>query len=212
MATNTTFEQDPEFVAMSAVYAALKGLEQEAQTRVLNYVAAKLNLAIPTAQQKHKIADIADIADEADESNVENNENATEETEGISPAAKRWLTRNGLQPKQISTIFSIGGDEIDLIADTVPGKSKAKRMYNVFLLKGVAAYLGTGAARFTHEEVKEACLHYDAFDAANFATHVKDFTAEISGSKETGYSLNARGMAAATKLVKSIIESDKKNA
>ena len=209
MATNTTLEQDPEFVAMSAVYAALKGLGQEAQTRVLNYVAAKLNLAIPTAPQKHKIAD---IADEADESNVENNENATEETEGISPAAKRWLTRNGLQPKQISTIFSIDGDEIDLIADTVPGKSKAKRMYNVFLLKGVAAYLGAGAARFTHEEVKEACLHYDAFDAGNFATHVKDFTAEISGSKETGYSLNARGMAAATKLVKSIIESDKKNA
>jgi len=208
MATNTTLELDPEFVAMSAVYAALRGLDPEVQTRVLNYVAAKLKLASPTAQQKHQIAD---PADEADESKTEDNENATEETEGISPAAKRWLTRNGLQPNQISTIFSIGGEEIDLIADTVPGKSKAKRMFNVFLLKGIAAYLGTGAARFTHEQVKEACLHYDAFDVANFAAHVKDFSAEVSGSKETGYALNARGLAAATKLVKSIIESDKKS-
>jgi len=209
MATNISLEQDPEFVAMAAVYAALKGLDQEAQTRVLDYVIAKLSLAVPSAQRKHRTPA---IADETDQNNLGSDEQVNPETEGISPAAKRWLTRNGLQPKQVSTIFSVGGDEIDLIADTVPGNSKAKRMYNVFLLKGVAAYLGAGAARFTHEEVKEACLHYDAFDAANFASHVKDFAAEISGSKETGYSLNARGMAAATKLVKSIIEPDKKSA
>lgn len=206
MATNTTLELDPEFVAMSAVYAALKELEPEVQARVLNVVAAKLKLASPTAQQRHKVAD---TTNEADEDEADDNENATEETDGISPAAKRWLTRNGLQPNQISAIFSIGGDEIDLIAGAVPGKSKAKKMYNVFLLKGVAAYLGTGAARFTHEQVKEACLHYDAFDAANFATHVKDFSSEVSGSKETGYTLNARGLAAATKLVKAMTESGK---
>jgi hypothetical protein len=203
MATNTTLELDPEFVAMSAVHAALKDLEPEVQTRVLNYVAAKLKLASPTYQRQQ--AKIIDTTDNADESEQEDIETTTEETEGISPAAKKWLTRNGLQANQISTIFSVGGDDIDLIADTVPGKSKTKRMYNVFLLKGIAAYLGTGAARFTHEQVKEACLHYDAYDAANFAAHVKDFTSEVSGSKDTGYSLNARGLSVATKLVKEMI-------
>jgi len=169
-------------------------------------VAAKLKLASPIAKQERQTSD---TADEIHESEAQNIENITEETDGISPTAKKWLTRNGLNANQISTIFSIGGDEIDLIADTVPGKSKAKKMYNVFLLTGVAAYLGTGAARFTYEQVKEACLHYDAYDYANFATHIKDFSSEVSGSKETGYTLNARGLATATKLVKEMIESDK---
>jgi hypothetical protein len=212
MATKTDLELDPEFVAMTAVHAALKGLEPEVQTRVLNYVASKLKLASPTAEQerrKRHEPEPADNADDADESQAEDNENATEETGGISPAAKRWLTRNGLKPNQISSVFSIGGDEIDLIAETVPGKSKAGRMRNVFLLKGVAAYLGTGAARFTHEQVKEACLHYDAFDYANFASHIKDLSSEVSGSKDAGYVLTARGLAAATKLVKEMAGSDK---
>ncbi len=43
--------------------------------------------------------------------------------------------------------FSLSSDEIDLIAKTVPGKNKEK-MRSVFLLKGVASYLGSGAARF----------------------------------------------------------------
>jgi hypothetical protein len=203
MATNTTLELDPEFVAMSAVYAALKDLEPEVQTRVLNYVADKLKLASPTSQRQQPKID----SPSANENEQEDIETTAEETEGISPAAKKWLTRNGLQANQISTIFSVGGDDIDLIADTVPGKSKTKRMYNVFLLKGIAAYVGTGAARFTHEQVKEACLHYDAYDAANFATRVKDFSSEVSGSKDTGYSLNARGLSVATKLVKEMIAS-----
>jgi hypothetical protein len=204
MATNTTLELDPEFVAMSSVHAALKDLEPEVQTRVLNYVAAKLKLASPTPQRQQPKVDTPDNANENEQEDIET---TAEETEGISPAAKKWLTRNGLQANQISTIFSVGGDDIDLIADTVPGKSKTRRMYNVFLLKGIAAYLGTGAARFTHEQVKEACLHYDAYDAANFAAHVKDFSSEVSGSKDTGYSLNARGLSVATKLVKEMIPS-----
>lgn len=209
MATNTNLELDPEFVAMNAVYAALKGLEPEVQTRVLNVIATKLKLASPTAKQERRERLPAENSNDTDESETQDTENMTEEMDGISPTAKKWLTRNGLQANQIETIFSVGGDEIDLIAETVPGKSKAKRMRTVFLLKGVAAYLGTGAARFTHEQVKEACMHYDAFDYANFATHLKDLSSEVSGSKETGYVLSARGLASATKLVKEMTGSDK---
>jgi hypothetical protein len=209
MATDTTLELDPEFVAMSAVYAALKGLEPEVQTRVLNYVAAKLKLASPTAKQERREPQAADNVDDTHESEAQHTENAPEETDGISPAAKKWLTRHGLKANQIESLFSIGGDEIDLIADSVPGKSTTKKVHSVFMLKGVAAYLGTGAARFTYEQVKEACLHYDAYDATNFTKHLKTFSSEVSGSKETGYTLTARGLAAATKLVKEMIESDK---
>ncbi len=50
--------------------------------------------------------------------------------------------RNGLTAKGLSGVFSLGVDEIDLIAKNVPGKSKTDRTHSVLLLKGVAAYLG----------------------------------------------------------------------
>jgi hypothetical protein len=39
-----TNEIDPEISAITAVHTALKGLEREAQARVLQYVAAKLGI------------------------------------------------------------------------------------------------------------------------------------------------------------------------
>src|SRR5262249_48578505 len=120
------------------------------------------------------------------------------ELEGISPVARKWMRRNGLTATQLSNIFSLGVDEIDLVAKTVPGgKNKKEKMRNVFLLKGVAAYLGGGVARFTHEQAKETCLHYDAYDVKNFATYLKGMQSEVSGSKDTAYQLSARGLASA---------------
>jgi hypothetical protein len=119
------------------------------------------------------------------------------------------MARNGLQADQLSRIFSLGVDEIDLIAETVPGKSKAERVYSVALLKGAAAYLGTGAARFTHEQIKEACLHYDAYDSPNFAATLKRLASEVAGSKETGYTLTARGLASATEALKKMTQKSK---
>jgi hypothetical protein len=52
-----------------------------------------------------------------------------------------------------------------------------------------------------------ACVHYDAFDANNFAAHMKNFSADISGTKEAGYALTARGLTSATELVKQMIAS-----
>jgi hypothetical protein len=130
--------------------------------------------------------------------------------EGISPVAKKWMRRNGLTATQLSNTFSLGVDEIDLVAKTVPGgKSKREKMRSVFLLKGVAAYLGGGVARFTHEQVKETCLHYDAYDLKNFATYLKGMHSEVSGSKETGYQLSARGLSNATELVKQLTQTQK---
>ena len=131
------------------------------------------------------------------------------ELEGISPVAKKWMKRNGLTVSRISSIFSLGVDEIDLVAKKVPGKSKAQRMHNVFLLKGIASYLGTGSARFTHEQIKEACLHYDAFDAPNYALNLRNISADVSGTKETGFSLTARGLSNATELLKGMTEDSK---
>lgn len=205
-------EHSLEIGAIGAVHKALEGLSSEAQARVLSYVANMLKLEVPVAQGdqasyqgsfKHPSDTIPSPAATPSQAGTE------EGFEGISPVAKKWMARNGLQAQALATIFSLGGDEIDLIAKTIPGKGNKDRMHSVLLLMGIAAYLGSGAARFTHEQLKEACLHYKAYDSANFASYLKSFSAEVTGDKNTAYVLTPRGMSNATDMVKQITGSEK---
>ena len=129
----------------------------------------------------------------------------TGDTDGISPVALKWMQRNGFTVEQLSHLFSLGTDEIDLVAKSVPGKSKSQRARNVTILKGIAAYLSTGAARITAEQIKEACLHYDAFDSPNHAKNLRGMSTELSGTKESGYTLAARGLTAGTELIREVL-------
>lgn len=206
---------DPEIVAISAVYVALKELNQESQARVVDYVSGKLGLrrSGPPNQteddsDKHHRENTQLTSEKRDPDEFGNE--TSEELEGISPVARKWMRRNGLNASQLTTIFSLGVDEIDLVAKTVPGgKNKKEKMRSVFLLKGVAAYLGGGAARFTHEQAKETCLHYDAYDSSNLSAYLKGMSSEVSGNKEAGYQLSARGLASATALVKQLTQGQK---
>jgi hypothetical protein len=78
-------------------------------------------------------------------------------------------------------------------------------MRSVLLLKGIAAHLGTGVLRMTYEQLKEACLHYNAYDGTNFARYLKAFAVDVGGAKEAGYTLTARGLTAATDLIKELL-------
>jgi hypothetical protein len=198
---------DKEISAISAVYEALKYLEPEAQKRVLEYVIEKLSIHV-TAETIAPSSDTPTAHHVPNESSSAEPPEKTspEELEGVSPVAQKWMRRNGLSTDRLSSIFSLGVDEIDVVAKTVPGKSMRERMHSVVLLKGIAAYLSTGAPRFGHEQLKEACLHYDAYDATNFARYLKAFAAEVSGSKDSDYTLTARGLAAATDLLKQMTQ------
>lgn len=205
-------DNDPEFEAIRKVYSALKDLNEAAQNRVLDYVVNKLDLTRAAAGASRR--EVEDIREEASVRplNVQNPEKqGDDDLDGISPVAQKWMRRNSLAAAALSTLFSLGVDEIDLVAKDVSGKNKKERMHSVVLLKGIASYLGSGAARFTHEQIKEACLHYDAYDSANFAAHMKSFSAEVSGSKENGYTLTPRGLTAATDLIKQVMSTGPAN-
>ncbi len=206
----------PEVAAIGAVHAALVHLEPEAQARVLNYVALMLKITPPTQGEgflEHTEEKIRDDAAEPPKSDAptQEAERADTEIEGISPVAKKWMVRNGLPANQLSAIFSLGVDEIDLIAKTVPGRSQKDKVRSVALLKGIAAYLGTGAARFTHEQLKEACLHYDAYDATNFSKYLKSLASEVAGNKSSSYTLTTRGFASATEVIKGMTQPGKRS-
>jgi hypothetical protein len=205
--TEPPTDVDSEISAISAVYAALRQLDSAAQTRVLNYVAMKLGIS-PTAIEDRRPVNSPREAEDAHAMTRETQTQSAEEPEdelGISPVARKWMSRNGLTPEQLSAIFSIGADEIDLVAKSVPGESKRERMRNVILLKGIAAYLATGAARFGHEQMKETCLHYDAFDVNNFYTYFKALSSEVSGDRRAGYTLTVRGITSGTELIKRMV-------
>lgn len=208
--SNQSSAIDPEIAAMSAVILALQNLEQAAQQRVINYVLTRLKLAGQNDDELH-----AESQREQEEEHIHDREPSRPATptedgpdalEGINSVAKKWMSRNGLTSDALSKLFSLGIDEIDLVAKKVPGASKKERMRSVILLKAVASYLSSGAARVNHEHVKETCLHYDAFDTDNFAQYLKKMNAEVGGTKEAGYTLTPRGLTNATTLIKSMLE------
>src|SRR5882724_2376275 len=130
---------NPEVAAISAAHEALKNLEPEVQGSGMDYVARMLKIGAPTPdsefpsdQQREEIA-----VEKLEERAPSGSKAEVGGPEGISPVAYKWMKRNGLTAAVVSTVFSIGGDEIDLIAKTIPGKSKRDRMHSVLLLKGI---------------------------------------------------------------------------
>jgi len=198
-----------ELKAVGTIYSALKPLDQPVQLRALRYAAEMLglNLAVPTNKNSSSEDARADTDESASAPSTPAlpTEAASDDVDGINAVALKWMKRSGLDSKILGSLFSLGIDEIDLVAKSVPGKNKKERMRNVVLLKGIAAYLGSGVARVSYEQLKEACLHYDAYDGANFASYLKSFAAEVGGTKESGFTLTARGLTAATDLIKQML-------
>jgi hypothetical protein len=210
-------ERDPEFDAMRAVYTALKDLDAAAQNRVLDYVFKRLKLthnafepeAPGTSFSPQKLAEeVQETTGAADDGTRKEDEDSLA---GVSSVAQKWIRRNGLTAAQLSKIFSLGLDQIELVARSVPGTGKKNRMRNVLLLSCTASYLGTGAARTDDETLRESLAHYNAYDAANFARDIRALGPEVSGSKESGYTLTARGLAAAADLIKEMTTARKSN-
>jgi hypothetical protein len=200
---------DAEFDAMRAVYIAMKDLPADAQQRVLDYVTRRLQL-VPEERPDRAGSTFSPRAlveeyqhETREETADEHSRDDDNQLEGVSPVAQKWARRNGLSPNQLSQLFSLGVDEIELVTKKVPGGSKRERMHNVLLLVGAASYLGAGAARISYDKLKETLGHYNAYDGTNFATYMKAFGPEVTGSKEAGYTLTARGLAVAAELIKS---------
>lgn len=208
MTQDDTNDLDPEILAISQVNSALRSLDAAAQRRVLDYVARKLNVRIDSDSSLAGASGASRDYDEMPqrrESFREESQAADDDLDGISPVAKKWMRRSGFSADQLGKVFSLGVDDIDLVAKKVPGTSKRDKMRSVILLKGVAEYLATGAARVTYEKVREACLHYGAFDNTNFSKYLKSMASEVSGAKDTGYTITARGLTSATELVTELV-------
>jgi hypothetical protein len=208
---NKKIDSTPEIDAYRTVYLALKPLDPAAQLRVLRYSAEMLDLKLEMLNPNSRTYDEQEDNPPAyPATNPSTQTFQVSEDEGISAVALKWMRRSNFSSKALKDIFSLGIDEIDLVTKSVPGKSKRERMLHVLLLKAIAAYLATGAARVTYEQLKESALHYKAFDATNFAAHIKSFSADVGGTKESGYTLTPRGLTSATDLIQQMLATQTK--
>lgn len=196
-----------EIEAQRNVYLALRGIDQAAQLRILNNSADMLGLTLSLSDPSRAIDNQAGLDISSKEVSTISSDTISDagESDGINPVAIKWMRRSGLTSKDLQPLFSLGIEEIDLVAKAIPGKSIRERLKNVLLLKGVAAYLSTGVARVTDEQLREASAHYRAYDQGNFAKHMKSLAPEVGGTKTSGYTLTARGLASATELIQQIL-------
>ena len=215
---------DPEMYAMANVFSALKTLDSDAQQRVVDYVIRRLGLIKVQMQQVPTDKKDANLAGQSNrnaspsaepEAEAEGDLAAAQrdvltdedsDLEGISPIARKWMVRNDLSSTVLSALYSLGVEEIDLVAKKVPGKSSRERLHNVLLLQGVASYLSGGVARIDKTKLKDSIAHYDAEVGGNFTSYLKGWASEISGSRSAGdLGLTTRGLVAAKDLIKEIV-------
>ena len=198
--------EDPELTALSNVCAALSALDADSQQRVIDYAARKFGLAIAHTSDVIRDSKPERQIEPGTDSPIEPAEpSLADETDGISPVALKWMRRNGFTVDQLGHLFSLGTEDVDLVSKSVPGDSKSARMHAVVLLKGIAAYLSTGVARITAEQIKETCLHYDAYDAPNHAKHLRGMSSEVTGNRANGFTLTARGITAGCEVVRELL-------
>lgn len=202
---------DPELDAMRQVHAALSQLQDpDAQIRVLEYVTKRLALhsaayreppftrepeSVHSPEPKHE----PDTQRRPTPKHTGSAEGA--ELEGVSPVAQKWVKRNGLVESQLNQLFTLGLDNIDLVAKIVPGRTVTDKLRNVALLEGTAAYLSTGIARIPHDKLRETAGHYKALDT-NFAKNMKRLASDVVGTQAGGFTLTTRGLSAAGDLIK----------
>jgi hypothetical protein len=203
---------DAELAAMAKVLDALKHLNAAVQQSVIEWAVRRFKLQNPFGSaQEEPMDSFVDLPESAKRIKVESAEPAREsqsspqaqdgQIEGINAVAQKWLKRSGLSESQLSKLFTLGVDDIVLVAKKVPGSKKIERLKNVLLLEGVAAFLGSGVARVEWSKLKESAAHYNADVGGNFPTYMKKLAAEATGSVQNGYTVTSRGLNQAKELI-----------
>jgi hypothetical protein len=178
---------DPEIEAMSKVFNALEPLDVESRSRVARWALDKLQIQIGTAPKNaaKSAEDTLDFDGAGD----------------LPTAAALWLKQNGIESGELESVFHIEGDEVEVIAAQVPGKSNKERVLNCYVLMGALELL-RGNTSFSDKDARSLCETYGCFDTTNHAKYLNDKGNEFAGSKDKGWTLTAPGKKRAATLVK----------
>jgi hypothetical protein len=84
-----------------------------------------------------------------------------------------FLDQHQLPGASISRVYHLDGNSYRIIVKDLKEKTNSKKQVKLALLLGVGGLLAGGQPVFSKERLIEACREYGAYDAPNFASHMK---------------------------------------
>jgi hypothetical protein len=122
----------------------------------------------------------------------------------LNKKATTWMSRNSVTAEQLSDVFHIDGETVDIIAETSPGKNQKDQAINAYLLTGIGEFLKTGETKFTDKAGRDSCKKMGCYGDTNHATYLKRSGNVLSGSKEAGWTVTGPGLKAGAELIKQL--------
>jgi hypothetical protein len=116
--------------------------------------------------------------------------------------AEAWMRQSGLTKNEINQVFHIDGEQVEVVASRIVGKTNKERTLNAYLLAGIGRLLGSGEASFDDKAARGLCSDLGCYDHTNHATYLKDKGNTLAGSKDSGWKLTSPGLAQAATLVR----------
>jgi hypothetical protein len=172
--------------AITQIVAILENLPSEDQKRIISAVGIVLSHAPSTGP--------ADV-------HVD-----TKSADGISTKAAQWMQKYSITVDQLSQVFSISPDEVDVIAPMLPSDSKRQQTLEAYVLCGLRSLIRTGDGRFEDKEARLLCEKLGCYDSANHSNYMKAFGNAVAGAKESGWKLTNPGLERAAQIVKKLID------
>ncbi len=127
---------------------------------------------------------------------------------------KNMAKRSDIDVEDLLGFFDITGDTFKLHAYKVPGAGKGTKTRNVALLVAAKSYLATGTWSADWKEVKSEAVNQSAYDMNNYTFALKKSEGDVFKTVESGKNieLTSAGVAAAEKLLKSLVVDGDDNA
>lgn len=121
---------------------------------------------------------------------------------------RRWMVKHQIEQSFLDNLFHIEDEVVELIADSVPGRSKKDKTINCYLLVGIKNLIQNDEAKFQDKEALEFCQRTLSYDKNNHTTHRQALSSRASGDRSSGFSLTVPGLRDAAKLVKEMSEGE----
>lgn len=134
-------------------------------------------------------------------SHVEPTEQIADE---IAAKAAIWLRKNHISREQLDQVFSVEDKTFDVIAATMPGKSKRQQTVEAYIICGLKSFLQTGEPNFTDKEGRQLCQKVGCYDQPNHYNYIRAFGNRIGGTKDSGWKLTNPGLTDAAQLIKQL--------
>jgi hypothetical protein len=84
-----------------------------------------------------------------------------------------FLDQHQIPEAFISRVYHLDGNSYRIIVKDLKEKTNSKKQVKLALLLGIGGLLASGQPVFSKERLIEACREYGAYDAPNFASHMK---------------------------------------